>query len=62
MLTGDLALVEVQWTVFYRIADLQAYLFNVREVEATIRDLSESSMRAYWTPRGHEWSPLLPLH
>ena len=45
MLTGDLALVEVQWTVFYRIADLQAYLFNVREVEATIRDLSESSMR-----------------
>lgn len=45
MLTGDLALVEVQWTVFYRIADLQGYLFNVRDVEATIRDISESSMR-----------------
>ncbi len=45
MLTGDLALVQVQWTVFYRIADLRAYLFNVREVESTIRDISEASMR-----------------
>ena len=45
MLTGDLALVEVQWTVFYRIADLKGYLFNVRDVESTIRDISESSMR-----------------
>ena len=45
MLTGDLALVQVQWTVFCRIADLEAYLFNVRDVESTIRDLSEASLR-----------------
>lgn len=45
MLTGDLELVNVQWTVLYRISDLQAYLFNVRNVEKTIRDISESTIR-----------------
>lgn len=45
MLTGDLSLVHVQWTVFYRIADPEKYFFQVRDVEETIRDLSEATMR-----------------
>lgn len=45
MLTGDLELVNVQWTVLYRINDLQDYLFNVRGVETTIRDISNSVVR-----------------
>ena len=45
MLTGDLELVNVQWTVLYRIDNLQNYLFNVREVEETIRDIAESEVR-----------------
>jgi membrane protease subunit HflK len=45
MLTGDLELVNVQWTVLYRINDLQDYLFNVRGVETTIRDISQATVR-----------------
>ena len=45
MLTGDLELVNVQWTVLYRISDLQDYLFNVRDVEKTIRDISNAVVR-----------------
>lgn len=45
MLTGDLELVSIQWTVLYRIADLEQYLFMVRDVEETIRDISEANVR-----------------
>lgn len=45
MLTGDLSLVIVQWTVFYRIADPEKYFFQVRDVEETIRDISEAAVR-----------------
>ncbi len=45
MLTGDLELVNVQWTVLYRIGNLQDYLFNVRDVEETVRDISEAQVR-----------------
>ena len=45
MLTGDLELVNVQWTVLYQISDLEDYLFNVRDVEETIRDISSSVVR-----------------
>ncbi len=45
MLTGDLNIADVEWIVQYRINDPQKYLFNVRNVEETIRDLSESIMR-----------------
>jgi membrane protease subunit HflK len=45
MLTGDLNVADVEWIVQYQIADPKAYLFNVRNVEANIRDLSEASMR-----------------
>ena len=45
MLTGDLNAALVEWIVQYRIKDPAAYLFNVRNVEATIRYVSESIMR-----------------
>lgn len=45
MLTGDLNVADVEWIVQYQIADPKAYLFNVRNVERNIRDLSEAVMR-----------------
>ncbi len=45
MLTGDLNVVDVDWIVQYKINDPRAYLFNVRNVEETIRDISEAAMR-----------------
>lgn len=45
MLTGDRNCAEVHWVVRYKIKDLKAYLFNVRNVESTIRDVSEAVMR-----------------
>jgi membrane protease subunit HflK len=46
MLTGDLNAAEVEWIVQYRIRDPYRYLFRVRNVTDTFRDLSEASMRA----------------
>lgn len=45
MLTGDRNCAEVHWVVRYKIKDLKAYLFNVRNVKSTIRDVSEAVMR-----------------
>ena len=45
MLTGDLNIAVVEWIVQYRKADPVKYLFNLRNVENTIRDVSESVMR-----------------
>lgn len=45
MLTGDLNCVLVPWVVRYRIGDPYKYLFRVRNVIKTLRDLSESTMR-----------------
>ncbi|HNT67484.1 MAG TPA: FtsH protease activity modulator HflK, partial [bacterium] len=45
MLTGDLNSALVEWIVQYRITDPVNYLFRVRDVESTIRDVSESIMR-----------------
>ena len=45
MLTGDLNIANVEWIVQYQIKDPVAYLFNVRNVTETIRNLSEATMR-----------------
>lgn len=45
MLTGDLNSALVEWIVQYRIQDPVQYLFNVRNVQETLRDVSESVMR-----------------
>jgi len=45
MLTGDLNVAVVPWIVQYRIDDPYKYLFKVRDVKSTLRDLAEASMR-----------------
>jgi modulator of FtsH protease HflK len=45
MLTGDLNVVDLEWTVQYRIVDPEKYLFRVRNVQETFRHMSEASMR-----------------
>jgi len=45
MLTGDLNLAVVEWIIQYRVKDAKDYLFKVRNVEGTLRDISESVMR-----------------
>jgi membrane protease subunit HflK len=45
MLTGDLNVAVVEWIVQYRIRDPRAYLFHVRQVPDTFRDMSEAAMR-----------------
>ena len=45
MLTGDLNVAVVPWIVQYRVKDPYKYLFKVRDVRNTLRDLSESTMR-----------------
>jgi len=45
MLTGDRNCAEVHWVVRYKIKNLKAYLFNVRNVQSTIRDVTEAVMR-----------------
>jgi membrane protease subunit HflK len=45
MLTGDLNAAVVEWEVQYRISDPEKYLFHVRNVADTFRDMSEAVMR-----------------
>jgi membrane protease subunit HflK len=45
MLTGDLNIGDVEWIVQYRIKDPVKYLFKIRNIVETIRDLSESVTR-----------------
>ena len=46
MLTGDLNVAVVEWSVQYRIKDPRDYLFNVENPEATFRDAAEAVVRA----------------
>ncbi len=45
MLTGDLKIAEVKWVVQYKIKDARDYLFNVKNTDNTIVDVSEASMQ-----------------
>ena len=45
MLTGDRNCAVVNWVVRYKIKNLKEFLFNVRNVKSTIRDVSEAVMR-----------------
>lgn len=45
MLTGDLNIILVEWVVQYRIQDPIRYLYQQREPDRTLRDISESVMR-----------------
>ncbi|MDP8264624.1 MAG: FtsH protease activity modulator HflK [Candidatus Aceula lacicola] len=45
MLTGDLNVVDVNWIVQFKLEDPVKSLFNIRNVGATVRDVSEAVMR-----------------
>jgi modulator of FtsH protease HflK len=45
MLTGDLNVLDVSWIVQFKIKDPVHLLFNLENPRATIRDLSEATMR-----------------
>ena len=45
MITGDLNMAMVEWTIQYRISDPKDFLFNVRHPVQTLRDATESVMR-----------------
>jgi membrane protease subunit HflK len=45
MLTGDLNAAVVEWVVQFRVEEPYKFLFRVRGVEDTLRDLSEAVMR-----------------
>jgi HflK protein len=45
MLTGDENIVDVQFSVFWVIANAADYLFNVQQPEGTIKSVAESAMR-----------------
>ena len=45
MLTGDENIVNVQFSVQYRIADPVAYLFDIYEPDALVRSAAEAAMR-----------------
>ncbi len=45
MLTGDLNAAVVEWVVQYRIVDPYKFLFRVRNVRGTFRDMSEAVVR-----------------
>lgn len=44
MLSGDLNIAEVTWSIQYRIKDPRDWLFNVEDQQKTIRDISQSSI------------------
>jgi membrane protease subunit HflK len=45
MLTGDENIVDVDFVVFWRIADAPDYLFNIQNPEGTVKAVAESAMR-----------------
>ncbi len=44
LLTGDLNIADVEWVIQYKIKDPQEYLFEIRDPERALRDLSEAVM------------------
>ena len=45
MLTGDENIIDINLSVFWRIKDAEAYLFNTRHPDATVKSVAESVMR-----------------
>ncbi len=46
ILTGDQNVIDLAYTVRWNIKDPQLYLFQIRDPDATIREVAETSMRA----------------
>ena len=45
MLTGDENIVDIDFTVFWKIKDAGKFLFNIRDPEQTVKLVAESAMR-----------------
>ena len=45
MLTGDENIIDIDFTVLWRIANAGDYLFNIRDPEGTVQVVAESAMR-----------------
>lgn len=45
MLTGDENVVDLDFDVFWKVADAEKYLFEVKDVQNTIKAVAESAMR-----------------
>ena len=45
MLTGDENIVDINFAVFWVIKNAQAYLFDIRDPDATVKSAAESAMR-----------------
>ncbi len=45
MLTGDKNVIDVQWIVQYKVQDPMAFVFQVRNVDQAVRDVSEMAIR-----------------
>ena len=45
MLTGDQNIIDIDFTVLWKISDAGRFLFNIREPEATVKIAAESAMR-----------------
>nr|MDP9128259.1 FtsH protease activity modulator HflK [Pseudomonadota bacterium] len=45
MLTQDQNIINVEFTVFWRVSDIQKFLFEIRDPEQTIKMAAESAMR-----------------
>ena len=45
MLTGDRNVINLNWVVQYRITEPEKFLFNIKDVRATVRDISETVIR-----------------
>jgi membrane protease subunit HflK len=45
MLTGDENIIDIDFTVLWRVANARDYLFNIRNPEETVKAAAESSMR-----------------
>jgi modulator of FtsH protease HflK len=45
MLTGDLNVADVEWSIQFRIKDAKDFLFNVRNVKKNLSDISQAVMR-----------------
>ncbi|RED54209.1 FtsH protease activity modulator HflK [Aestuariispira insulae] len=56
MLTGDENIIDVQFAVFWRIADAQKYVFNIRNPEPTVKDAAEAAMREIIGKSGFEYA------
>lgn len=45
MLTGDKSIIDINFTVLWRLSNVRDYVFNVRDPEDTVKAVAESAMR-----------------